>query len=118
MYSEMLETMSHSTDDFLFVLDIQKDLNYFFGNIDRDYAIRREGQVANTIQEMVNIVYPKDRHALLEQLDAIARGEIKEHNLDYRWVNKQGKVVWISCRGKVLDNDAGEPAVMVGRVSE
>ncbi len=117
-YSEMLEVMSHTTDDYLFVLDIRKDINYFFGDIDRQYAIRKEGSETNTTLEMLNIVHPKDQSALLDELALIVRGESKVHDLDYRWINRKGDVVWINCCGEVIDDQNGDPAIMVGRVSE
>lgn len=117
-YLNVLEIISQSTDDFLFLLDIKKDENWFFGPVDRDYALRDKGLPTNTTAEMVKIVHPGDRAALNKDLKEIADGVKDVHNMDYRWVNRWGELVWINCRGKVINDENGKPFVMIGRVSE
>lgn len=117
-YLNVLEILSQSTDDFLFLLDIARDENWFFGPIDHDYALRDNGKVTNTLEEMMDITYPADREAILKDLKQIVKGKKDFHDMEYRWVNRQGKPVWISCRGKVINDENGKPFVMIGRVSE
>lgn len=115
---KMMEAINHTTDDFLFVLDIANDANWFFGDIDRDYAVREAGQEVNTVAEMMRVVHPADREMLSEDLKRIATGEQETHDLNYRWINRRGEVVWVSCRGRVMKDENGNPAMMIGRVSE
>ena len=117
-YKNVLEILSRSTDDFLFLFDIQKDENWFFGPVDRDYALRDKGKPTNSMGEMLNITHPGDREALIKDLDDIAKGIKDVHNMDYRWINRRGQIVWINCRGKVIKDENGKPVVMIGRVSE
>lgn len=117
-YLSILDILSTSTDDYLFMLDIAKDENWFFGNIDKNYALRSEGQRTNTTEEMLQIVYPEDQQKLREDLQKISDGTSSVHNMSYRWVNREGKPVWINCRGKVITDDKGKPFVMIGRVSD
>lgn len=117
-YLHVLEILSQSTDDYLFLWDIDRDENWFFGDVDLEYALRDKGKPTNTTAEMVEIIYPADREMLSEDLQGIANGTKMVHNMNYRWVNRQGEVVWISCRGKVILNDDGTPFVMIGRVSD
>ncbi|MBE6599110.1 MAG: EAL domain-containing protein [Ruminococcaceae bacterium] len=115
---KLLETVNHTTDDFLFVLDINQDTNWFFGNVDKDYAVRRPGEMTNTTAQMLDIVHPSDRKSLRLDLESIARGEKDTHDMTYRWINRGGEVVWINCRGRVLRDRDGMPAILIGRVSE
>ena len=40
--------------------------------------------------------------------------------MEYRWVDKNGKIVWISCRGVVIQdtNKEEETKLLIGRVTE
>ena len=115
---KLLEVVNHTTDDYLFVLDIPNDTNWFFGNIDENYDIREKGKDTNTISQMMNVVHPADRQKLALDIDLIAKGEKSIHSMIYRWINKKGNVVWVSCNGKVLFDENSKPHIMIGRVSE
>ena len=117
-YSRVFEILNESTEDFLFIHDVKKNQNRFFGNIDAHYAIREPGSLTNTLEEMYRVVHPADLPLLVEDLARVERGEQDQHNLNYRWINKDGKTVWISCRGKVIRSEAGEAEILIGRVSE
>ena len=40
------------------------------------------------------------------------------HNLEYRWLDKEKRPVWINCRGRVLADDDGIPEFMIGCINE
>ena len=115
-YIRVLEIINQSTDDFLFVLDIENDENYFFGPIDRDYDLKKIRGGVNTFSQMLEIVHPSDRLAVIEDIDRISRGEQFTHDMNYRWINRKGETVWVNCRGNVIED--GGKKIMVGRVSE
>lgn len=117
-YLNTLEILSKSTEAYLFLWDIRRDENWFFGAVDQKYELRDKGIPVNTIAEMEEIVYPPDRKQLHEDLQQIIDGKKKEHNMDYRWMNRQGQAVWINCRGEVIDDEDGNPFIMIGRVSD
>lgn len=117
-YLNVLKILSKSTDAYLFLWDIKRDENWFFGDVDRDFAIREPGNPKNKIEDMIAVIYPPDRAMLQEDLKKIAEGEKQIHDMNYRWVNRQGDAVWISCRGTVIPDDKGKPFVMIGRVSD
>ncbi len=117
-YLSVLKILSKSTDDYLFLFDITKDETWFLGDIDKKYAIRDKGIPTNTIQEMVAITHKADRKMLIEDLEQVTNGKKDKHDMDYRWINRNGEVVWISCRATVVKDDKGKPFVLIGRVSD
>ena len=117
-YLNVLRILCKSTDSYLYLWNINKDESWFFGDVDKKYALRKEGYPTNSMEEMVNIVYPADRAALQADLAKIMAGEKDIHDMDYRWVNREGETVWINCRGRVIPDDKGKPFVMIGRVSD
>lgn len=117
-YLNVLKILTHSVDAYLFLWDINRDQNWFFGNIGHQFALCQNEKGINKMEEMEAIVYPADRQMLHEDLVRIAEGTQKVHNMNYRWVDREGEPVWISCRGMVIDDDRGNPFVMIGRVSD
>ncbi len=118
-YRDMLEFQSQSTDDFLYLIDFPHDQAYFFGNIDKDYSLRDDGKDIHSIMDLMKIVHPADHRALGEDFGRIQAGLQAVHNMNYRWITRDGRVVWINCRGNVvLSDEQGLPVLMIGRVSE
>lgn len=117
-YLEFLQILAQSTQDYLFLLDIENDKNYFLGNIGERYAIPAPGRETNTIAELLSITHEGDRAALSADLKRVLNGESNEHNMDYRWIDRDGNTVWINCRGRVIRDESGNPFLMIGRVSD
>lgn len=115
---KLIETVNRATDDYLFVWDIGADKRWFFGDIDKHYDIRKNGSDTNSTPEMLKIIHPADSKAVLKSLKQIAAGEKDTHNMDYRWINRKGKTVWINCHGTVIRDSENRPHLMIGRVSE
>lgn len=115
---KLIETINRSTDDYLFIWDITADTRWFFGDIDKHYNIRKNGSETNSTPEMLKIIHPADSEAVLKSLEQIAKGEKDTHNMDYRWINRNGQKVWINCHGTVIRDNENKPHIMIGRVSE
>lgn len=115
---KLIETINQTTDDYLFVWDIKADTRWFFGDIDAHYDIRTNGSDTNSTPEMLRIIHPADRATVLASLNEIAQGKKDTHNMDYRWINREGQKVWINCHGTVIRDNQGSPHLMIGRVSE
>ena len=115
---KLIETINRATDDYLFIWDIQADARWFFGDIDKYYDIRKNGSDTNSTPEMLRIIHPSDSAAVLNSLEQIKKGEKDTHNMDYRWINRNGEKVWINCHGNVIRDNEDKPYIMIGRVSE
>lgn len=115
---EVLRFLSESTDDYLFLMEFRHRRLYFPGGIWEKYALKKQGDGWCTLDDWAHIVYERDRPALIESIEQIYHCERQEHNMEYRLVNKEGKLVWISCRGRCQMDEAGKPIYMIGRVSD
>lgn len=85
-----------------FLSRIKEDVRWFFGDIDAHYDIRVNGSETNSTSEMMKIIHPADQAAVLKSLAEITGGKKDTHNMNYRWINRQGKTVWINCHGNVI----------------
>ena len=117
-YLEFLDILGHSMDAYPFLFDITANKNWFFNNAEGKYPVCPTSSRTNTIEDMMNAVHPDDREALSADLKKIADGTKSEHNMNYRWITHDGKVVWINCHGKVIYDNDGKPFLMIGRVSD
>lgn len=115
---KLIETINRSTDDYLFIWDIKADAHWFFGDIDEHYDIRKNGSATNSTPDMMQIIHPADRAAVLKSLNEIKEGKKDTHDMDYRWINRRGQKVWINCHGTVIRDNEDKPYLMIGRVSE
>lgn len=108
--------LNQCTDSFLYVFDLTKD-TFFISAYARNLFNFPEEKLENATQELMKIVYFEDQASLRSDLDLLKAGKRAEHNLDYRWVNKNSKPVWIRSRGKILPNGDPEHKILIGEVS-
>ena len=59
-YLQSLSALSQSTDDYLFVWDMENDAVWFFGAIEEKFAIRQPNQTVVTPEQMMSIIYEKE----------------------------------------------------------
>ena len=108
-----LGVFEECTDDLIFIYDMLND-HYTISKRALD-TYNLPGESFNNVSEtLLSIVHPDDREMLADDLNQIMDGKKDYHNLEYRWMDREGKVTWISCRGKVVDS---ESKMFVGRVS-
>lgn len=117
-YLNVLEILTKSTDDYLFLWDIGKDELWFFDDVQQDYELENDGKPTIAVKDLEKAIYPADWQMLYDDLLKIAMGIKPEHNLNYRWTDRSGEVVWVNCRGRAILDDKGKPFCMIGRVSD
>lgn len=112
----IVHILNQCTDSYVFIFDLTDDI-YFISPAARNTFNLPSERIDNATQEIMKIVYEEDRSILMSDIDAIRCGLKSEHNLEYRWVNKNKKPVWISCRGRVVPNFSGQKKILIGQVS-
>ena len=92
-YLSVLSVLNKSTDDYLYIWDFSTNHFHYFGNIDQRYAIQQDCPYC-TPDEVSSIFYPYDLPSVMEDLGKLSRGESEIHNMEYRWLDKNGNIVW------------------------
>lgn len=112
----VVEALQTASDSYIYIFDLdadtlmltEKTLHRFpFENI----VIRK------ATQALQRIVYFSDYAKLEQDIVRCASGMQTIHKMEYRWLDKEGRVVWIDCRGTVI-RGAGEHKLLIGRVME
>ena len=114
---DLIEVFAPCMDDYLYIIDLQKNTL-----IISQAAVKRFKMPGNSFDNAADsvryFVYEEDRPMIREHLQRIADGNEKNHNLHYRWLDKDGMPVWINCRGKVIHDKDGKPHYLIGCVNE
>ncbi len=118
-FEYIMEVFARCTDDYLFLFDLDKD-EYSISKRALEKFDLPASHFSNVGEVLKKIIYPEDLPRLLEDLDRLEKGMGEEHNLEYRWVDRYGKIVWISCRGVVIQDNTKEEKtkILIGRVTE
>lgn len=113
---EVINLFQPCMDDYLYVCDFENDFYYI-----SETAIERFALPSNSFHNVTkthkSFVYPADMPELEKELQAVATGKKTTHNMQYRWLDRNGSPVWINCRGRVLHRD-GIPLYMIGCINE
>lgn len=117
-YLKMLDCMSKSTDDYLFLYDVSDDKYHFFGDINDNYNINDNGENICVSSSLASITHTGG----VDNCISFYNGDIfktqKTCNIDARWVDKQGKIVLVNIRGIAVYDQNGTFCAVIGRVSE
>lgn len=112
----MIDLLYSSMDDYLYVYDFENDYYYI-----SPHAVQKFPLPGNSFHDVVynhgKFVYPEDVDELQNDLNLILAGKKSQHNLQYRWIDLEGKPIWINCRGIVVfQND--KASYMIGCINE
>lgn len=112
-----IAVFSECMDDYPYVYDLQND-RYFIS----EKAVNRFAVPSCEFSDVVNthslFVHEQDIDVLQADLEEMILGVKDTHNLEYRWLDKEKKPVWINCRGKIIRDENHNPLYMVGCVNE
>lgn len=114
--SAVIEVIQQSSDSFLFILDLNTDVYMVSEKATKRFPFDST-VMENSTEILKGVIYPSDYAMLKADIEKCASGEQDTHALEYRWLDRKNRVVWISCRGTVVTGTEGH-RLLVGRVSE
>lgn len=116
-FKGVIDILHPCMDDFLYIMDIPNDY-YCISPGALERFVIPASQFENATEMLRKFVYADDFDALQQDLARIIRKEKEFHNLQYRWLDKEGNAIWINCRGRVLMDSEGNPKYLVGCINE
>lgn len=72
----------------------------------------------NAMDRVLSFIIPEDRHIFLESFTPFLSGQSLYHTAEYRVNTKQGTIMWISCHGKGVLDEKGNPVMIAGSLMD
>ncbi len=116
-FCEAIKQFATCMEDYLYFYDISQDKYYISAKALERFAIP-ENLFTDVIETHRKFVYEEDIEMLISDLEKMKSGEKEEHDIEYRWIGKDGAPVWINCCGRSIKDDNGTPRYMFGCVNE
>lgn len=113
---QIIDLLDPCMDDYLYVYDYKNDYYYISPDAAKRFLLPSH-QFTDVLAAFAQFVYPLDLDLLKSDLNETFEGRKPFHNLQYRWMTKDGKPVWINCRGFVIKTDNGTDC-LIGCINE
>lgn len=105
-----------STDDYIYIVDMQTDAALISENMQRDFAL--PGRIVNgLIPTWGGRIHERDKARYFESVDQMVAGVTNEHNLEYQIRNNRNEYIWVMCRGYLQRDENGKPLMFAGVVT-
>ena len=110
----LFEAFATASDNiYIYVNDMKQDLSRWSkGTV--DYFGLESEYIYNAKDMWLEHIHPDDRQIYIDDINAVFSGKSAHHNCQYRAKNKYGKYIWVECRGSIIRDDEGNPAVFAG----
>lgn len=112
----VIEILQQSSDAYMFILDLNEDIYMLAEKATKRFPFHST-VIENCTEVLKQVIYPSDYEMVVADIEKCSSGEKDGHTLEYRWLDRMGRVVWISCRGTVVTGMEGH-RLLIGMVSE
>ena len=112
-----IDAFDECMNDYLFIYAVREDLYYISPKATKRFSIEKP-EFTDALEEHAKFVYPEDLQMLMDDLAQLVAGVKTEHNLVYRWLDRNRKPVWINCRARIILDEDKKPQFLVGCINE
>lgn len=112
----VIEVMQQSSDAYMFILDLNADTYILSEKATKRFPFHTT-VIENCTEILKKVVHPSDYELVAADLEKCRSGEKDKHALEYRWMDRMNRVVWISCHGTVVSGTENH-RLLIGTVSE
>lgn len=115
---ERLQLALNVSSDGLWDWDLSRGVFYF---TPRYYEITGYAatEVTPDIRFFESTLHPEDKERVLANIDDNLQGVLPLLEVDYRLIKASAEVIWVHCKGKVVQHDAaGKPLRMLGTLTD
>lgn len=116
-FKAIIELYNSTMDDFLYFFDLVNDVYCISSDAVKRFRIPAP-VFENTGAAFRELIHVDDYDMLTADLAEVKAGKKDGHNIEYRWMDREGKVVWINCRGNVVKDKQGKACYLVGCINE
>lgn len=103
--------------DYIYQLDLVNNICTFSPKA-LDVLPLESPTFGNAMDRILSFIHPDDRHIFLESFTPFLSGKSLFHTAQYRVYTKTGEIMWISCHGKGMLNESGQPIMIAGSLMD
>lgn len=115
--SFLYEALTNSTDNYVYISDLQKDEVLLSENMIRDFGYE-DTLVKNFHSDWLSRVHPRDIKRFTASMDDVFAGRQDIHDEEYQVRNAAGVYIWIHCKGRVLRDETSKAPLFFAGVIE
>lgn len=112
----VLEILQGSADSYFYIFDLDADV-YIIAQKTVERFPFEAVMVQNARESLKKIIHPSDYETVMQDTEDCATGVKDGRSLEYRWMDRHNKPVWIKSNGTVLRGSDGH-RLLVGRVTD
>lgn len=117
-YCELLQLLKESTDDYLFLMNIETGFIRFFGDADSSFNVVDGNQLSNGIEEILKFIHFNDRIHIKKAVLSIINRDTETIDINFRLLDNKNNMRWVNCRGNVIKDEMDSHFVLIGRISQ
>ena len=116
-FEKMIQLYNPCMDDYLYVYDLQNDYYRISEHATERFCLPGDS-FEDAAAKHRQFVDANDIEMLIKEINEIKSGKKKFHDLYYRWLDRKHQSIWINCRGRVIDDENGNPHFLIGCINE
>lgn len=116
-FEDIIEIVNPCMDDYLYIMDLPKSVYCISQSAMKRFNLPAS-KFDNAANHFSEFVYPEDMELLDKDLEQIVLYGKDFHDLQYRWLSRDGRPIWINCRGRVLRDESGHAKYLIGCINE
>ncbi len=116
---KLLDALGKCTEDYLYIWNIEENRVWFSEAVAQRYALG-DGEFSYCTKEAIlKITHPNDHKLLKQWVREIAFVESdKVPDAQWRWIDKNGKAIWLSVKGQMQVEKAKRQHLVIGTLSD
>lgn len=112
--SELLyHALVRSTDDFIYVCDMKTGVFHYSPQQVAEFELPGE-IVENPLPFWKELIHPDDWERFKKVNMELGKCEKDSHLIEFRARNRRGEYIWLRCRGQLMRDPEGDPALFAG----
>lgn len=112
--SELLyHALVRSTDDFIYVCDMKIGVFHYSPQQVAEFELPGE-IVENPLPFWKELIHPDDWERFKKVNMELGKCEKDSHLIEFRARNRRGEYIWLRCRGQLMRDPEGDPALFAG----
>ena len=113
-FPQILSALSHTADSkFVFISNISTGYSYWSPEAIEYFGLSTESGY-KIEKEWIEHIAEDEQQFFIDNIQALFRGEVDDHDLIYRARNREGHYVTCTCKGKLIRDEEGNPAFFAG----